>query len=108
MRSALITMAFVACAVPAFAQTADPDDDKRFTLYKVAEGFCGSTAAPARCPCACARRAVGLAPRCRTSDPHLKMRLRALRTKMPPSRRQCSVAASRCQACRRGRLRMSA
>ena len=38
MRSALITMAFVACAVPAFAQTADPDD-KRFTLYKVAEGF---------------------------------------------------------------------
>jgi hypothetical protein len=38
MRSALITMAFVACAVPAFAQTADPDD-KRFTFYKVAEWF---------------------------------------------------------------------
>ena len=38
MRSLLIAIAVTICAVPAFAQSVDPDD-KRFTFHKVDDGF---------------------------------------------------------------------
>jgi len=38
MRSWLIAIAITTCAMPALAQSADPDD-KRFTFHKVEDGF---------------------------------------------------------------------
>jgi hypothetical protein len=38
MRSVLIAVAFIGCALPAFAQTPDLED-KRFTFHKVDDGF---------------------------------------------------------------------
>ena len=103
MRSVLIAVAFIGCAVPAFAQTPDLED-KRFTFHKVDDGFLrldGRTGAVSLCRRPESGWVCGAVPDERAALENEIARL----ANENASRGHCLIAAGLCLAYRRARPR---